>query len=110
VDWQATLMAGHHTLWGSQRLLEPPHAVLGPAAAEALTGVGERVAGRMLLVSAALDPGGDTPSAPVPSIEMTLAESTAEPADAPRLYYATVSWLESLTADLARIGAGPGEE
>ncbi|WP_229908797.1 FUSC family protein [Streptomyces griseosporeus] len=110
VDWQATLMAGHHTLWGSQRLLEPPHAVLGPAAAEALTGVGERVAGRMLLVSAALDPGGDTPTAPVPSIEMTLAESTTEPTDAPRLYYATVSWLESLTADLARIGAGPGEE
>ncbi|WP_234358631.1 FUSC family protein [Streptomyces sp. NRRL B-24085] len=110
VDWQATLMAGHHTLWGSQRLLEPPHAVLGPATAEALAGVGERVAGRMLLVSAALDPGGDTPTAPVPSIEMTLAEATAEPPDAPRLYYATVSWLQSLTADLDRIGAGPGKE
>ncbi|MFF9817540.1 FUSC family protein [Streptomyces sp. NPDC014006] len=107
VDWQATLMAGHHTLWGSQRLLEPPHAVLGPVAAEALAGVGERVAGRMLLVSAALDPGGDTPSAPVPSIDVTFAEFAAEPPDAPRLYYATVSWLESLTADLARISSGP---
>ncbi|MEU3844816.1 FUSC family protein [Streptomyces sp. NPDC028635] len=110
VDWQATLMAGHHTLWGSQRLLEPPQPELGPVAAEALAGVGERVAGRMLLVSAALDPGGDTPSAPVPAIDVTFAEFAAEPPDAPRLYYATVSWLESLTADLARISAGPREE
>ncbi|MFG3205202.1 FUSC family protein [Streptomyces sp. NPDC048192] len=108
VDWQATLMAGHHTLWGSQRLLEPPRAVLGPVAAEALAGVGERVAGRMLLVSAALDPGGDTPSAPVPSIDVTFAELAAEPPDAPRLYYAMVSWLESLATDLARISSGPG--
>ncbi|MEU0414682.1 FUSC family protein [Streptomyces griseorubiginosus] len=109
VDWQAALMAGHHTLWGAQRLLEPPVAALGPLAAEALTGVGERVAGRMLLVSAALDPGGDTPSASVPSIDLTFTEFAAEPPDAPRLYYATVSWLESLTADLARIGSGPRE-
>ncbi|MFF9112434.1 FUSC family protein [Streptomyces sp. NPDC014805] len=103
VDWQATLIAGHHTLWGSQRLLEPPLTTPGPAAAASLAGLGERVAGRMLLVSAALDPGGDTPTAPVRPVDPDLAEFAAEPPGAPRLYYATVSWLESLTADLTRI-------
>ncbi|MEU6476519.1 FUSC family protein [Streptomyces sp. NPDC047017] len=106
VDWQATLMAGHHTLWGSQRLLRPPLTALGPAAAESAGALGERVAGRMLLVSAALDPGGDTPTAPVPLIDPAFAEFGTEPPEAPRLYYATVSWLESLMTDLARIARG----
>ncbi|RPF25277.1 hypothetical protein EDD96_7359, partial [Streptomyces sp. Ag109_G2-6] len=75
-DWQAALMTGHHVLWGADRLTAPPDrpappdglgtgpagpAPLGPEAAEGLTGIGDRVAGRMLLVSAHLDPGGDTP-------------------------------------------------
>lgn len=110
VDWQATLMAGHHTLWGSERLLQPPLDGLGPAAAESVSGLGDRVAGRMLLVSAALDPGGDTPTAPVPLIE-PVAGFAAEPSGAPRLYYATVSWLGSLMTDLGRIArGGPGPE
>ncbi|MGW3264848.1 FUSC family protein [Streptomyces sp. NPDC001056] len=108
VDWQAALMAGHHTLWGSERLLEPPYTGLGPAAAT-VSGLGDRVAGRMLLVSAALDPGGDTPSAPVPRLTRSLPGADAEPPGAPRLYYATVSWLDSLMADLSRIARGDGE-
>ncbi|MER5545931.1 FUSC family protein [Streptomyces sp. NPDC002589] len=111
VDWQATLMAGHHTLWGSDRLLTPPLAGLGPAAAESVSGLGERVAGRMLLVSAALDPGADTPTGQIPLIDSALDESVTEPPGAPRLYYATVSWLESLMTDLTRIahgGTAPG--
>ncbi|MET9072691.1 FUSC family protein [Streptomyces sp. NPDC004232] len=103
VDWQATLMAGHHTLWGSERLLEPPLTALGPAPAESVSGLGDRVAARMLLVSAALDPGGDTPTGPVPRIDPAPAALAAEPPGAPRLYYATVSWLASLTTDLTRI-------
>lgn len=113
VDWQATLMAGHHTLWGSQRLLEPPLSGLGPAATESVGGLGDRVAGRMLLVSAALDPGGDTPTAPVPRIDPEPTEFAVEPPGAPRLYYATASWLGSLMTDLARIAPrepGPGHE
>ncbi|GGN80970.1 hypothetical protein GCM10011579_067080 [Streptomyces albiflavescens] len=111
VDWQATLMAGHHTLWGSERLLEPPLAGLGPAAAESVSGLGDRVCGRMLLVSAALDPGGDTPTAPVPLIDPALAGFAIEPPGAPRLYYATLSWLASLMTDLARVArGGPGPE
>ncbi|MGW1590242.1 FUSC family protein [Streptomyces sp. NPDC002386] len=109
VDWQAALIAGHHTLWGSERLLEPPPATLGPDAAESAAGLGDRVAGRMLLVSAALDPGCDTPAAPVPRLD--LAGFTTEPPGAPRLYYATVSWLSALMTDLARIPrAGPAPE
>ena len=111
VDWQAALIAGHHTLWGSERLLEPPSAPLGPAAAGSAAGLGDRVAGRMLLVSAALDPGSDTPAAPVPRLDPALAGLTAEPPGAPRLYYATVSWLSALMTDLARIPrAGPVPE
>jgi hypothetical protein len=44
----------------------------------------------------------------VPSIDVTFAEFASEPPDAPRLYYAMVSWLESLATDLARISSGPG--
>lgn len=103
MDWQATLIAGHHTLWGSARLLEPPCAALGPAAAESAGTLGDRVAGRMLLVSAALDPGQDTPATPVPLIDPALASFAAESPGAPRRYYATVAWLHSLMADLTRI-------
>ncbi|AYN37863.1 FUSC family protein [Streptomyces dangxiongensis] len=105
MDWQATLMTGHHTLWGSDRLLEPPLTALNPAAATSAGALGERVAGRMLLVSAALDPGGDTPAS-VPVISpgaAALAPFRAEPPGAPRRYYATASWLASLMTDLARI-------
>ncbi|MCE0445904.1 hypothetical protein LT493_16265 [Streptomyces tricolor] len=67
---------------------EPGGGRVGPPA-------GERVAGRMLLVSAALDPGGDTPATTGPLIDPDLAGSTAEPPGAPRRYYATVAWLNS---------------
>ncbi|MFF3013560.1 FUSC family protein [Streptomyces sp. NPDC057939] len=109
-DWQATLMAGHHTLWGADRLLVPPERIvappMGPEPATAVTGLGDRVAGRMLLVSARLDPGGDTPYAPIPLRDPTFAGFTAEPPGAPRLYYAAASWLDSLMTDLERIAAG----
>ncbi|MFF5028736.1 FUSC family protein [Streptomyces collinus] len=111
VDSQATLIAGHHTLWGSQRLLEPPLAGLVPAAAHSVDRLGDRVCGRMLLVSAALDPGGDTPATAVPRIAPDPAAFAEEPPGAPRLYYATASWLNSLMTDLTRIAHGePGHD
>ncbi|MFI9251010.1 FUSC family protein [Streptomyces sp. NPDC053069] len=109
VDWQATLMAGHHTLWGADRLLTPPLTGLGPAAAGCVSGLGERVAGRMLLVSAALDPGADTPTGRIPLVDPVLEGPGGEPPGAPRLYYATVSWLDSLMTDLRRIPRGSPE-
>ncbi|WP_333778301.1 FUSC family protein [Streptomyces sp. IBSBF 3136] len=111
VDSQATLIAGHHTLWGAQRLLEPPLAGLVPAAADSVSRLGDRVCGRMLLVSAALDPGGDTPAASVPRIAPNPGAFAEEPPGATRLYYATASWLNSLMTDLTRIARGePGHD
>ncbi|MFG2794592.1 FUSC family protein [Streptomyces sp. NPDC048419] len=110
VDWQAALMAGHHTLWGSQRLLASPLTLLLPDAADPVSRLGDRVCGRMLLVSAALDPGGDTPAALIPLIDPAIECSTAGPPGAPRLYYATVSWLDGLITDLARITRGGQEQ
>ncbi|MFE0510540.1 FUSC family protein [Streptomyces sp. NPDC058964] len=110
VDWQATLMAGHHTLWGSKRLVDPPFPGLLPAAADSVSRLGDRVCGRMLLVSAALDPGGDTPAALLPLIDPAFEGPPTEPPGAPRLYYATVSWLDALITDLARIAHGEPEQ
>ncbi|MEW1637965.1 FUSC family protein [Streptomyces sp. NPDC093801] len=115
-DWQAALMAGHHTLWGSDRLTTPPEGAppaaapaLGPEPAEGLSGLGDRVAGRMLLVSAHLDPGGDTPPVPAPLRDPAYRGFAAEPPGAPRRYYAAVSWLDSLMTDLERVTAPEGE-
>lgn len=112
-DWQAALMTGHHTLWGAGRLLAPPERVdeppLGREPAAAVTRLGDRVAGRMLLVSARLDPGGDTPQGPVPLRDAEFDGFTAEPPGAPTTYYAAAEWLDSLMADLERITGQSGE-
>ncbi len=85
-------------------MVVPP---LGREAAAAVTRLGDRVAGRMLLVSAALDPGGDTPPAPRPLRDPAFDGFGADPDGASRLYYGAVSWLDSLITDLERIvGAG----
>ncbi|MFI8104795.1 FUSC family protein [Streptomyces sp. NPDC086023] len=110
-DWQAVLMAGHHTLWGADRLALPPAPVapLGPEAAAALSRLGDRVAGRMLLVSARLDPDGDPAGPPGPLRDPGFAGFSAEPPDAARPYYATASWLYALMEDLERITAPAGK-
>ncbi|MFJ3876045.1 FUSC family protein [Streptomyces sp. NPDC090077] len=117
-DWQAALLAGHHVLWGAERLLAGPGLVLVPPldreSAAAVTRLGDRVAGRMLLVSAWLDPGGDTPRTPVALRDPAFDGFAAEPPGAPRRYYAAVLWLDSLMTDLERItgetaGAAVGE-
>lgn len=74
--------------------------------------LGDRVAGRMLLIPAALDPGADTPTGRTPLMDPVRVGPVAEPTGAPRLYYATVSWLDSLMTDLTRIahcGPEPGQ-
>ncbi|WP_424215860.1 FUSC family protein (plasmid) [Streptomyces sp. BI20] len=112
-DWQAALMAAHHTLWGAERLLAPPARVLAPALARAprtaVSRLGDHVAGRMLLVSARLDPGGDTPRAPVPLRDPEVDAPGACPPGAPRVCHAAVSWLDALLTDLERVtGEGAG--
>ncbi|MER7953767.1 FUSC family protein [Streptomyces sp. NPDC096030] len=106
-DWQATLMAGHHTLWGADRMLVPPEPVVVPplerGPTEAVTRIGDRVAAGMLLVSARMDPTGDTPDTTVPLRARTFDDFSAEPPGAPWQYYAAVSWLDALVTDLERI-------
>ncbi|MEV4941323.1 FUSC family protein [Streptomyces zaomyceticus] len=106
-DWQAALMSGHHTLWGADRLLVPPEPAVAPPLsrepAEAVTRIGDRVAAGMLLVSARLDPSGDTPGRPVALGARSFADFSAEPPGAPRPYYAAAEWLESLMTDVERI-------
>ncbi|WP_079042305.1 FUSC family protein [Streptomyces aureus] len=108
-DWQAALVSGHHTLWGADRLLVPPEPTvvppLPPEPAEAVTRIGDRVAAGMLLVSARLDPVGDTPGTPVAVGARDLADFAVEPPGAPRSYYAAVEWLDSLMKDVQRITA-----
>lgn len=112
-DWQATLMAGHHTLWGAVRLLAPPERVdvppLGREPAATVTRLGDRVAGRMLLVSARLDPSGDTPEGPVPLRDPESDGFAAEPPGATTLYYGAAAWLDSLMTDLERITGQSGD-
>ncbi|MFG3345786.1 FUSC family protein [Streptomyces sp. NPDC048018] len=114
-DWQAALIAGHHTLWGADRLLVPPEPVvvppLGRDASEAVIRTGDRVAAAMLLASARMDPTGDTTVTPAPLHAPTaFATMAADPPDAPRAYYATVSWLASLTTDLERLAGDTGTD
>ncbi|MFH9727618.1 FUSC family protein [Streptomyces sp. NPDC017254] len=108
-DWQAALLSGHHTLWGADRLLVPPGPATAPPLArepaEAVTRIGDRVAAGMLLVSARLDPSGDTPGTPVGLGTRAFGDFSAEPPGAPRPYYAAVEWLDALMTDVERIAA-----
>ncbi|MFD3945545.1 FUSC family protein [Streptomyces sp. NPDC058579] len=137
-DWQAVLLTGHHALWGADRLLAAPPPPEGgapgpvsvppldPEAAAALTRLGDRVAGRMLLLAARLESPGDAlgaadvpPEGTSPAAEgapptvagaspagtSPAAEGTS-PAGAPGRYYATETWLEALLADLDRVTDG----
>ncbi|MEU8519004.1 FUSC family protein [Streptomyces sp. NPDC048577] len=122
-DWQAVLLAGHHTLWGAERVLEPepepepePRGAaaavtvppLEPAAAVALTRLGERVAGRMLLLSAALDALGYAPWPETPVGRPGPGTTEVEPAPTGTGYHTADAWLHSLLADLERLaGAAP---
>ncbi|MFE1229728.1 FUSC family protein [Streptomyces sp. NPDC058745] len=128
VDWQAALLVGHHTLWGAERVLLPPASTaapagpvtvppLEPAAAAALTRLGERVAGRMLLLSAVLDENAQAERVPVPP--PLAARPPGPPPDdetatevagawAPSGSYAADAWLRSLLLDLDRITGGHG--
>ncbi|MEU9703309.1 FUSC family protein [Streptomyces sp. NPDC047981] len=116
-DWQAVLLTGHHALWGADRLLVPPPDPRGgtpgpvsvppldPAAAAALTRLGDRVAGRMLLLATRLESPDEAPDAP------DAAPAPSPPVGAPGRYYAAETWLDALLTDLGRItdaaGAGP---
>ncbi|MFF0482867.1 FUSC family protein [Streptomyces sp. NPDC004435] len=112
-DWQAALITGHHTLWGVDRLLVPPEPVDVPSLdrgpADAVVRAGDRVAARMLLISARTDPTGDTAEPPLPPPDPPAPALFPDaPPGTPHAYYATMAWLASLTTDLERLAGGAG--
>ncbi|MEV4945686.1 FUSC family protein [Streptomyces sp. NPDC053755] len=122
VDWQAVLLAGHHTLWGAERVLVPPVPAtgppvpvvappLGPAESAAVMRLADHVAGRMLLLSAVLAPDGASSQVrvpgPVPDAWPEEPGATgAVSAATPNSYYAADAWLDALLPDLDRITDG----
>ncbi|MFE6843659.1 FUSC family protein [Streptomyces sp. NPDC057686] len=126
-DWQATVMTGHHVLWGAGRVLGSVDGTpLERSEAAQLGDYGARVAAGLRRAAGAVDaphktrgaarsgdtrPGGTgTPGAPVaagsgvPAAPVSAAE--AAPPDAGPVYFATTAWLDSLTADLRTIESG----
>ncbi|MET8030760.1 FUSC family protein [Streptomyces avermitilis] len=112
-DWQATLMAGHHALRGSRRLLEPQDPAasrwLGSAYRAGLARDGAELAGQYELVGTLLA-GTRPPPAPSGRPGPGRAEDTRpHGAAAPPVYYDAEAWLQGLALDLDRITEATAE-
>ncbi|WP_078903645.1 FUSC family protein [Streptomyces xanthophaeus] len=110
-DWQAAMMTGHHTLWGSRRLLDRAGPSPGDTDAAWLRAHGAGVAARLrdaaqraqeseLAVRAQ-----DRAAAEVPTGAGAAAGGV--PGTGSPRFFAAVAWLDSLTNDLERL-ATPG--
>ncbi|MFB7943122.1 FUSC family protein, partial [Streptomyces sp. NPDC056049] len=93
--------------------LVPPEPVDVPSLdrgpADAVVRAGDRVAARMLLISARTDPTGDTAEPPLPPPDPPAPALFPDaPPGTPHAYYATMAWLASLTTDLERLAGGAG--
>lgn len=114
-DWQSALMAGHHVLWGGRRVLaaaeegSPPD----PRADARVRAYGAWVAEGFGLAAARFDApkGGRPRTAPESAARAGARTGSGGPQpsdatlDAPPLFFTAVAWLDSLTADLARMAA-----
>ncbi|MFD3778308.1 FUSC family protein [Streptomyces sp. NPDC058612] len=114
-DWQSALMAGHHVLWGARRVLatadgSPPD----PRADARVRAYGAWVAEGFGLAAARFDvpKGARTRAAPGPDAVAVAGGPQASDAtlDAPPVFFTAVAWLDSLTADLARMAAAHAVE
>ncbi|MBA4863639.1 FUSC family protein [Streptomyces sp. PSKA54] len=108
-DWQAALMAGHHALRGSRRLVEWGESdagvrSLGPAYGARLAQDGAELAGQYELVGTLL--AGARPLSSL-SGRPGPGDPDARPhgAPAPPVYYDAEAWLQGLAVDLDRITA-----
>ncbi|MFI1456195.1 FUSC family protein [Streptomyces roseus] len=113
-DWQATVMTGHHVLWGAGRVLGSADGrPLAGGEAAGLREYAARVAAGLRRAAAVADlprgsRDGRSPGGPGDLLPETLTPPTeAAPPDAGLLYFATTAWLDSLTADLETIASGP---
>ncbi|MER5184289.1 FUSC family protein [Streptomyces sp. NPDC002896] len=105
-DWQAALIAGHHALRGSRRLLDQGSSdgvrPLGPVHGARLARGGDALAGEYELVGTLLAgarPPSSRPGRPGPGGTDTRPQA----APAPPLYYDAEAWLQGLAVDLDRI-------
>ncbi|KOY53350.1 hypothetical protein ADK59_36080 [Streptomyces sp. XY332] len=124
-DWQATVMTGHHVLWGAGRVLGSVDGTpLARSEAAQLGDYAARVAAGLRRAAAVADaphktrdrtrdrtpssgtgtPGG--PGAAGPGVPASPGSAEAAPPDAGPVYFATTAWLDSLTADLRIIESG----
>ncbi|MFF1497528.1 FUSC family protein [Streptomyces sp. NPDC058304] len=120
-DWQATVMTGHHVLWGAGRVLGSVDGTpLARSEAAQLGGYAARVAAGLRRAAVVVDvphknrdrtrsggtgtPGG--PGAAGSGAPATPVSAEAAPPDAGPVYFATTAWLDSLTADLRTIESG----
>ncbi|MFF1341882.1 FUSC family protein [Streptomyces sp. NPDC058290] len=120
-DWQATVMTGHHVLWGAGRVLgSADGAPLARSEAAQLGDYAARVAAGLRRAAVVADVphktrdrtragGTGTPGGPGPAGSGAPAvpvSAEAAPPDAGPVYFATTAWLDSLTADLRTIESG----
>ncbi|WP_051832589.1 FUSC family protein [Streptomyces katrae] len=120
-DWQATVMTGHHVLWGAGRVLGSVDGTpLARSEAAELGDYAARVAAGLRRAAGAADaphktrdstrssgtgtPGG--PGAGGSGVPAAPGSAEAAPPDAGPVYFATTAWLDSLTADLRIIESG----
>ncbi|TDU79617.1 FUSC family protein [Streptomyces sp. KS 21] len=120
-DWQATVMTGHHVLWGAGRVLGSVDGTpLARSEAAQLGDYAARVAAGLRRAAAVADaphktrdrtpssgtgtPGG--PGAAGSGVPAAPGSAEAAPPDAGPVYFATTAWLDSLTADLRIIESG----
>ncbi|WP_232789721.1 FUSC family protein [Streptomyces jeddahensis] len=108
VDWQAALMAGHHALRGSRRLLDPGTwdggRPLAPVHGAGLARDGDDLARRYELVGTLLA-DARPPASPSGHPDSGKADSLQPQGspDPPPLYYDAEAWLQGLAVDLDRI-------
>ncbi|WP_328622206.1 FUSC family protein [Streptomyces sp. NBC_00354] len=120
-DWQATVMTGHHVLWGAGRVLGSADGTpLARSEAAQLGDYAARVAAGLRRAAVVADvphktrdrtrsggtgtPGG--PGAAGSGVPAMPGSAEAAPPDAGPVYFATTAWLDSLTADLRTIESG----
>ncbi|MFJ9339055.1 FUSC family protein [Streptomyces sp. NPDC101733] len=114
-DWHGAMMSGHHVLWGARRVMAAcPGAPAAPEARERLRSYGAWVAEGFTVAAARFDvPRKTRGRRPPPPAPETGAGAPARPGagpqaadatrDAPALFFTTVAWLDTLSADLARL-------
>ncbi|MFE2251519.1 FUSC family protein [Streptomyces lavendulae] len=120
-DWHSALMAGHHVLWGARRVLDTaaePEPAPDRSAASRVRSYGVWVADGFAMAAARFDvPKGRRRSGPGETRADTAEDAQPggpDPSDAtrdaPPLFYTATAWLDSLTADLARMAAAHAVE